>query len=144
MLHYSNICSRGANGVILITTKKGKKGSTKVNVAVKTGISSLARRVDMIDNVEWIKQLYEQNIRYELLSDFNGVLDPNLDYYQDIEGNLWKLPKYNLAGNPHPWKDHEKYRDSTNTDWQETTLRMHILETTKSIFLVDQKVQSTI
>ena len=90
--------SRGANGVILITTKKGKKGSTKVNVAVKTGISSLARRVDMIDNVEWIKQLYEQNIRYELLSDFNGVLDPNLDYYQDIEGNLWKLPKYNLAG----------------------------------------------
>lgn len=115
--------SRGANGVILITTKKGKKGSTKVNVAVKAGISSLARRVDMIDNVEWIKQLYEQNIRYELLSDFNGVLDPNLDYYQDIEGNLWKLPKYNLAGNPHPWKDHEKYRDSTNTDWQETTLR---------------------
>ena len=33
----------------------------------------------MIDNVEWIKQLYEQNIRYELLSDFNGVLDPNLE-----------------------------------------------------------------
>ena len=89
--------SRGANGVILITTKRGKKGKTRVNVTVKNGISSLARRVDMIDNVEWIKQVYEQNLRFTNINNFNGQLADHLDYYQDIEGNLWKLPKYNLS-----------------------------------------------
>ena len=115
--------SRGANGVILITTKRGKKGKTRVNVTVKNGISSLARRVDMIDNVEWIKQVYEQNLRFTNISNFNGQLADHLDYYQDIEGNIWTLPKYNLSGAPHQWKNHERYRDSTNTDWQDTTLR---------------------
>ncbi len=34
--------SRGANGVIMITTKKGKKGKAKVNIKVSHGISSKA------------------------------------------------------------------------------------------------------
>lgn len=35
--------SRGSNGVILVTTKTGKKGQTKVDVDIKTGISDWAK-----------------------------------------------------------------------------------------------------
>ncbi len=35
--------SRGSNGVILVTTKSGKKGQTKVDVDIKSGISNWAK-----------------------------------------------------------------------------------------------------
>lgn len=39
--------SRAANGVIVITTKKGKKGKTKINLTLSSGFSSLANKVDV-------------------------------------------------------------------------------------------------
>ena len=39
--------SRAANGVIVITTKKGKKGRNKVNLNVSSGFSTLANKVDV-------------------------------------------------------------------------------------------------
>jgi TonB-dependent starch-binding outer membrane protein SusC len=53
--------SRGANGVILITTKSGKAGQAKVNVSIKTGFSQ-ANRNDFYSvlsgpqYVEWYKE----------------------------------------------------------------------------------------
>jgi len=35
--------SRGSNGVILVTTKSGKKGQTKVDLDIKTGVSNWAK-----------------------------------------------------------------------------------------------------
>lgn len=40
--------SRGANGVILITTKKGKEGRTKVNVAANFTIANATRLLDVV------------------------------------------------------------------------------------------------
>jgi TonB-linked SusC/RagA family outer membrane protein len=40
--------SRGANGVVLITTRKGKPGHTKVDVNVRTGIGKTAGNVSML------------------------------------------------------------------------------------------------
>jgi TonB-linked SusC/RagA family outer membrane protein len=41
--------NRGANGVIIITTKRGKSGASNIQVEVNTGISKLARRYDLMD-----------------------------------------------------------------------------------------------
>jgi TonB-linked SusC/RagA family outer membrane protein len=41
--------SRGANGVIMITTKRGKNEITKVQLTMNTGISKLARKYDLLD-----------------------------------------------------------------------------------------------
>ncbi len=41
--------SRGANGVIMITTKKGKNEATKVQLTVNTGVSQLSRKYDLLD-----------------------------------------------------------------------------------------------
>lgn len=41
--------SRGANGVILITTKKGNAGRTNVNINANTGFANIARRIPYLD-----------------------------------------------------------------------------------------------
>ena len=41
--------SRGANGVILITTKKGKSGKTSIQAYVNTSISEISGRYDVLD-----------------------------------------------------------------------------------------------
>ncbi|TAE35655.1 MAG: TonB-dependent receptor [Runella slithyformis] len=42
--------SRAANGVILITTKKGSKGKPKFDLSYQQGVNSATNRVDFIDN----------------------------------------------------------------------------------------------
>lgn len=57
--------SRGSNGVILITTKSGKKGVGSVNVNYATGISQLTRNPEDIgyaNTTEWFKALDEAYI----------------------------------------------------------------------------------
>ena len=41
--------SRGANGVILITTKKGKSGKTSIQSYVNTSVSEISERYDVLD-----------------------------------------------------------------------------------------------
>ncbi len=46
--------SRAANGVVLVTTKKGKLGKTKFTFNTYGGINKEANRVDMLDSQQWI------------------------------------------------------------------------------------------
>lgn len=46
--------SRGANGVVLITTKKGKAGDTKFDVNIYAGISEIPRKLDLMNNDEFL------------------------------------------------------------------------------------------
>jgi TonB-linked SusC/RagA family outer membrane protein len=46
--------SRAANGVILITTKKGKAGPTKVDVNVYTGLSETPRKVQLMNESQYL------------------------------------------------------------------------------------------
>lgn len=46
--------SQGANGVILITTKRGKEGKPAVMVSANTTVSTLAKKIDMLDPYEYI------------------------------------------------------------------------------------------
>lgn len=48
--------SRASNGVVIITTKKGKLGKNKINVNAYYGISKEAKRLDMLNSEEWISR----------------------------------------------------------------------------------------
>lgn len=45
--------TRGANGVILITTKKGRSGKTKISVDAFTGVSNVTQRLDLMSAAEF-------------------------------------------------------------------------------------------
>ena len=49
--------SRGSNGVIIITTKKGKEGVAKVSFSSELGISTLARKLDVFNADEFRKEV---------------------------------------------------------------------------------------
>jgi len=49
--------SRGANGVILITTKRGKAGISTINVSTSYGVSNIARPIAVFDAAEYKKQV---------------------------------------------------------------------------------------
>ncbi|AZI28023.1 SusC/RagA family TonB-linked outer membrane protein [Pedobacter sp. G11] len=45
--------SRAAYGVVLITTKRGKSGDTKIDLSASAGVSNIARRVDVLSGDEY-------------------------------------------------------------------------------------------
>jgi TonB-linked SusC/RagA family outer membrane protein len=47
--------SRGANGVVIITTKRGEKGVTNLNFETYTSVSNLSRRLDVLTPQEFIQ-----------------------------------------------------------------------------------------
>jgi TonB-linked SusC/RagA family outer membrane protein len=51
--------SRGANGVILITTKKGKKGMPRVNLNAYTAFAKISRKMDLLTTDEYRKMRRE-------------------------------------------------------------------------------------
>ncbi len=61
--------SRGANGVILITTKSGIAGATKISVNAYAGLSSVYRRLHFPSLAEWSAYAAAEN---------NGVLSDQL------------------------------------------------------------------
>ena len=51
--------SRGANGVILITTKKGTSGKTKFDLSFSTGFSQVASKMNVLNTPEYLKMRRE-------------------------------------------------------------------------------------
>src|SRR5690606_24098397 len=49
--------ARGANGVVIITTKRGKAGVSRVSLSTSLGISTLARKLDVFSADEFRKQV---------------------------------------------------------------------------------------
>jgi TonB-linked SusC/RagA family outer membrane protein len=74
--------SRAANGVIIITTKKGKEGAMQVAASARFGLSSLHRKWDMMNASEYVdmnKRAY-QAAGYALqpsVANYNGAVNTN-------------------------------------------------------------------
>jgi TonB-linked SusC/RagA family outer membrane protein len=80
--------SRGANGVVLITTKKGKVGKTKLGLNVYTGGEKVTRMIDLLDTRQYIQ------MRREAFSNDNIVPDlfsaPDLVAWDTSRYTDWK------------------------------------------------------
>lgn len=58
--------SRAANGVVLITTKRGKSGRPKINLNTYAGITQRSKKLDMLNAEEWIDRATEMiNAQWE-------------------------------------------------------------------------------
>ena len=77
--------SRGANGVILVTTKKGKAGKTKFNLAVNEGETYVDRYWDLMNTTQYLA------MRREAFRNSGTAPDPVADY--DVNGT-WDTTRY--------------------------------------------------
>ena len=64
--------SRGANGVILVTTKKGKAGTSKIEFSTTVGVSSIARALPVLSASDFRKQVVANS---GVLEDFGSETD---------------------------------------------------------------------
>ena len=83
--------SRGANGVILITTKKGKSGNTKYDVNIFSGAGKITRQIDFMNTPEYLQMRVEadDNDGYPPSSLFPQY-DPDLFYFDTTRYTNWQ------------------------------------------------------
>lgn len=86
--------SRGANGVVLITTKKGNKGKLGFSLGASYSLSSVGSHLDMMNSEQYLsvrKKAYANDKISTLPAtayDVNGVWDPNryTDWQKELIG----------------------------------------------------------
>lgn len=61
--------SRGANGVVMITTKRGREGRTSIDYNGYVGISQLRKKLDLLNRDEYVNMVNEVSI-----NDGNGIV----------------------------------------------------------------------
>ena len=97
--------SRGANGVILVTTKSGQAGKTKVSYNAYYSWKKIAKKYDVLDVYDYAKWQYELAMLYNngdrakishYTEKFGNFQD--MDLYQGIEGNDWQDIAYGRTG----------------------------------------------
>jgi TonB-linked SusC/RagA family outer membrane protein len=71
--------SRGANGVIMITTKKGRAGRTRIQYDTRYGVESIHTQTRVFDGpgyAEWKREAYRAVGKYNCPADASGYLAP--------------------------------------------------------------------
>ncbi len=95
--------SRGANGVILVTTKSGRIGRPEISYNGSVTYKALARKIDVLSPYEFVALQMEQNpVKFE-----------NYYYRQGTDAE----------GNPYKYQTLEDYRGVKGVDWQAEAFR---------------------
>ncbi|MBQ9597227.1 MAG: TonB-dependent receptor [Bacteroidales bacterium] len=81
--------SRGAYGVVLITTKKGKAGSSKVDIRANFSIQQIARKMKLL-NARQFASLHNEMMLNGQMDQYDGYVDPTLLG----EGTDWQSQLY--------------------------------------------------
>ncbi len=92
--------SRAANGVIIITTKKGKSDKVTVNVNYAASLQTVAKRFDVMNAQQWGEAFWTASK--------NAGITPSHPYYGN--GTTPQLAEY---------LDNDRLVKSTNTNWQD-------------------------
>lgn len=58
--------SRGSNGVVIVTTQKGKTGKPKVSFNASVGFQTLEKKIDLLSATEWMEFRTRWNDAYYL------------------------------------------------------------------------------
>ena len=108
--------SRGANGVVLITTKRGKVGKTKFDVNLQSGYSTETNRIDLLDGPTYIELAKEawSNSDADAQLDDNPRNDNRYSTANDFEKMWASLLPTGLT---------KEVAENTNTDWLDYALQ---------------------
>ena len=92
--------SRGANGVIMVTTKGGKEGKTNVSYNVYYSWKKIAKKYDVLsarDYATWQYELWQLKGTPEKYSKYFGNFE-DLDMYDNVPTNDWQDQTYGRIG----------------------------------------------
>ena len=94
--------ARGANGVVIVTTKSGKEGKTVVNYNAYYGFKKIAKTLDVLDPEDYVKWQYEYAAlrNSKDLSSYEKYFGKyeDMDLYNGVKGNNWQDQVYGRTG----------------------------------------------
>lgn len=92
--------ARGANGIIMVTTKAGREGGPFVNVRVDMNVASPTKILETVDGVEYMRlynqalatrdktgempQFYSEQKIQSTINGENPMIYPNVDWYETL------------------------------------------------------------
>ncbi len=108
--------SRGANGVVMITTKRGKSGKSRINFDYYTGTQQVSKTMDML-NAQQFAEFSKEASNNAYLERVPGakVTDPNS---VRAAGNRYRYPRGEFAG-----IDFDNPASLTSYDYQDLIFR---------------------
>ncbi|MCX2739895.1 SusC/RagA family TonB-linked outer membrane protein [Pontibacter anaerobius] len=97
--------SRASNGVVIITTKKGRAGKTNFNVGYSAGVSKATNKVDFLNGPEYSELLRES---FERSSTIDFYIN-DLGFFADVDDAMdYFIPEW---------------RNPVNSNWQDEVFR---------------------
>jgi TonB-linked SusC/RagA family outer membrane protein len=119
--------SRGSNGVIVITTKHGKKDKLSVSFNSYIGTQEVTKKIPMLDAYQYAQLIYDahNNTYFDLLADKNltgAATDDNATRLSKLLGAPGSTSQaYLLPPDIFPYLNNQQ--GLTNTNWQEQIFR---------------------
>lgn len=115
--------SRGANGVVIITTKRGNSGKSNVTFSSNFSFSKIAKKIDVLDPVTYARYINEQTLN----SNPDGQLPYRGAWYYQYDPNnnlIASSGQYSPAPEDflHPGVYTDEYGNTDivgSTDWQD-------------------------
>lgn len=102
--------SVAANGVIILTTKNGKKGETKVDFSTYISMVDISKQLELLNADEY------KSKHKEMYENWNSHVANHKDIYDPQDNGAWKNRLVNLP-------DYVTKNTGVDTDWQDAVLR---------------------
>ena len=120
--------SRAANGVIIITTKKGKEGKMNINISYNAALQTVAKKYDVLSADQWgqaywqaaanngiaptaAQALYGNGATPQLVPSVNGISTANTNWQDQVYSSAWT---HNLSASISNASDKGSYLFSAN------------------------------
>ena len=114
--------SRAANGVIIITTKKGKEGKIKIDFDASISVQTYAHKMEVLNAKEFGQVMWQGYV--------NDGLDPNMNglgYHYDWSYNPQGMPVLNGI-TMNKYLDPAGTTPAADTDWFKETTRTGLIQ----------------
>ena len=120
--------SRAANGVIIITTKKGKQGKMAINLSYNASLQTVAKKYKVLNAAQWgqaywqaaandglaptaAASLYGTGATPQLVDEVNGIKTADTNWQDEIYSSAWT---HNLSASISNASDKGSYLFSAN------------------------------
>lgn len=100
---------RGANGVVLVTTRRGKEGKAKISVSSSVGLQVPTRVLDVADSytsaLSYNQALKNDGISQKAFSDYDldrfrlgddPIMHPNINWYKELTNKVAVQTQHNI------------------------------------------------
>ena len=116
--------TQAANGVILVTTKKGKSGKPTISVNVSSGVQSMLNKVDVLNRDQFLQMMDDSRAAAYIIEDPNfGTNDPEAPLWQWTDSDETRI--FN-------WKNFTQYKEGMQDPYEMFYRWITVTDTTKN------------